>query len=61
MSPLYLYHCSHCDYEVEKLEPISAQTTQVCPECKKQDALKRKISSSSFILTGKCWNRDGYF
>ncbi len=52
--PIYEYVCGGCGHQLEKLQKMSADPITNCPECKK-DTLSRKISASSFTLTGDGW------
>lgn len=31
--PVYVYHCSHCDYEFEQQQSFSDKPLKKCPEC----------------------------
>ena len=57
---LYEYTCKNCGKELEKIESYSAPVIQQCPSCHKEDGLKRKLSVSSFSLSGNGWYKDGY-
>lgn len=59
--PIIERECTHCHYSQEDIEnrETADKETIECPECK-EEALTRKISASSFVLTGKNWFKDGY-
>lgn len=52
--PIYEYQCQSCDYEFEKLQRISDDPLQECPQCH-QLSLKKKISAAGFRLSGGGW------
>ena len=52
--PIYEYKCSHCQHQAEKLESISADKQQICPECGHNTWI-RQISRSNFQLQGQGW------
>jgi putative FmdB family regulatory protein len=59
--PTYSYECSTCKQEFEKVQKISDPPAKHCetPGC--PGTPKRTIpSSTSFVLVGKGWYRDGY-
>lgn len=60
--PLYTYQCSNCKVlVVDKLEPISAEQIQDCPQCKKKHTFIRQLSAPSSInFSGSGWYKDGY-
>jgi len=60
MCPLYTYSCIVCNYEIEKLESISAEVSQTCPACLTRKGLRRTISVSNFALKGSGWYKDNY-
>lgn len=60
--PTYLYSCDiHGEFEVE--HSISEQLNE-CPHCKEEgktsECPKRLISSTTFILSGGGWAKEGY-
>jgi putative FmdB family regulatory protein len=57
--PIYLYHCSDCKEEFEEIV-FSGKEPKACEKCGSEN-IKRIISSSSFVLKGDCWGKDGYF
>lgn len=52
--PLYEYHCNHCNADTEVLQDIEDPPLTECPKCHDHDVHK-KISVSSFRLTGTGW------
>ncbi len=57
--PHYEYACSICQYQWESEASIKAPPETLCPKCQ-QESAKRLISSSSFVLNGGGWAREGY-
>jgi putative FmdB family regulatory protein len=57
--PTYEYRCGHCGHEMEAIQRISADALTTCPECA-QEALKRLISRTSFMLKGGGWYATDY-
>lgn len=58
--PTYEYLCKKCNHQFEIEQKITEDPLEKCPECSKK-ALQRLIAgSSSFILAGAGWYRDGY-
>ncbi len=57
--PIYEYRCNNCGHQFEKLESLSAEPTQTCPECGKHHA-ERQISASGFQLKGEGWYVNDY-
>lgn len=56
---LYEYECENCEATLEVEQKIKDKPLKECPECK-EEALKRVIGKTSFILKGKGWFKDGY-
>lgn len=52
--PIYEYQCQSCDYAFEKLQKMSDDPLQECPDCH-QNTLKKKISAAGFRLSGGGW------
>lgn len=49
--PIYEYRCANCMHDFEKLESMSSSSNDAeCPKC--GCASQRKISATSYILTG---------
>ena len=57
--PIYEYRCTECHHEMEAVQRISADPLLTCPQCG-QDALKRLISQTSFVLKGGGWYATDY-
>ena len=55
--PIYEYTCPSCGGKVEALKHIGDEAPR-CEHCGK--LLEKVISSSSFILKGQGWAKDGY-
>ena len=47
--PLYEYHCPRCDYQFDKLQPMSA-TGADCPRC--EQPAKRALSVFAAVSRG---------
>lgn len=52
--PIYEYQCSACQHRLEKLQKISDEPLQECPNCK-QSTLEKLISAAGFQLKGSGW------
>ena len=57
--PLYEYHCNHCNTDTETLQDLNDPPPAVCPKCRDTD-IHKKISVSSFRLTGTGWHETDY-
>jgi len=59
--PTYEYECTDptCQHTWEEEQSIKADPLKKCPKCS-LDTAKRLVSSSSFILQGEGWFKDGY-
>jgi putative FmdB family regulatory protein len=51
--PIYEYVCAKCGHDFEIMQKFSDKALQKCPKCKGR--VKKKISSSSFVLKGSGW------
>ena len=51
--PLYEYKCVKCGHRFEKIERLSAPTTQKCPKCGKK--AERQLSSPAIQFKGSGW------
>ena len=51
--PLYEYKCVKCGHRFEKIESLSAPTTQKCPKCGKK--AERQLSSPAIQFKGSGW------
>jgi len=56
--PLYEYRCSACGKEFEVIQKFSDPPLSECPDCGSQ--VEKLISSTSFVLKGGGWYKDGY-
>ena len=56
--PTYEYRCKKCQHEFEKVQKITEAPVKTCPKCK--GAVVRLVSSSTFMLKGSGWYKDGY-
>ena len=57
--PIYEYRCTACGEELELMQSIKAEPAKTCPACG-ADALRRLISSTSFVLKGSGWSQTDY-
>jgi len=51
--PLYEYKCVKCGHRFEKIERLSAPTSQKCPKCGKK--AERQLSSPAIQFKGSGW------
>lgn len=59
--PTYTYECQTCKQEFEAEQKISEPPLDKCQTPRCSGTPKRTIpSSTSFVLKGKGWFRDGY-
>lgn len=58
---IYDYYCMACKSTMEISHSMKEKPRRKCPFCKKFK-LKRTISNNKnqFILSGECWEKDGY-
>lgn len=56
--PIYEYRCQKCLHEFERLQKMSDEPVQECPEC--GNPVDRLVSNTSFALKGGGWYKDGY-
>ena len=58
---IYDYYCDACEEDMEIEHSIKAKPRKKCPLCKKMK-LRRMISTNKnqFVLSGECWEKDGY-
>ena len=47
--PTYEYICKNCGYEFENFHSMSAEPIKICPECGKNEVI-RKISGGTGII-----------
>jgi len=55
--PLFDFRCNHCDFEIELLQKMDEKPPN-CPVCGR--SMVKLVSTTTFILNGKNWERDGY-
>jgi len=60
MMPIYEYGCGVCGHTFERLQKVSDDPVQDCPECDEKGEVKKLISRSSFVLKGGGWYKDHY-
>lgn len=57
--PIYEYHCDNCSHDFEKLESMASYSKDTeCPKC--NQTAHRKISATSYILTGSGFHNTDY-
>ncbi len=57
--PIYEYECESCGHRVEQMQRMSDPPLKTCPACA-EDAMKRLISQTSFVLKGSGWYKTDY-
>ncbi len=55
----YEHICEACGFEWTACYSIKEDPPKICPKCNKKKA-KRLISSTSFVLIGQGWAKEGY-
>jgi len=58
--PIYEYGCQACGHTFERLQKVSAEPVNDCPECDVDGAVKKLVSRTSFVLKGGGWYKDHY-
>ena len=58
--PVYVYECRECRGEVEEIQKLDDPPPLLCPSCKHEGTLERKMGVSNFQLVGSGWAKDGY-
>ena len=58
--PIYEYGCQGCGHTFERLQKVSDEPIDICPECAVEGSVKKLISRSSFVLKGGGWYKDHY-
>jgi len=61
--PVYEYGCKECENiftEWAKVDDRMVPCWYPCPECNREDCVELLISSTSFVLKGGGWYKDGY-
>jgi len=56
--PIYEYICEKCDKHLEVIQKITEGPLTTCPDC--DGALRKMISSTSFVLKGTGWYATDY-
>jgi putative FmdB family regulatory protein len=56
--PIYEYECLSCKKNLEVMQKITEEPLADCPEC--GGSLRRKISTTSFVLKGSGWYATDY-
>ena len=57
--PIYEYRCTACGHQFERLQKISDEPIEICPECGQED-VRKLVSQSGFVLKGGGWYKDHY-
>jgi putative FmdB family regulatory protein len=57
--PIYEYACEACDHQFELIQRVGAPVPESCPSCG-EPHVRKLVSSSSFVLKGSGWYKDGY-
>jgi putative FmdB family regulatory protein len=57
---IYEYRCPKCEHEFEMGHRITEEFGGPCPKCNWIGEFERLISSSTFLLKGDGWSKDGY-
>src|SRR5436190_7600692 len=52
--PIYLYKCSNCGANIEKMQSVTADQLVVCPECH-HSTLKKVMTAAGIIFKGSGW------
>lgn len=58
--PIYEYICGRCKKFYEYFHNGSQDKKAICPHCGSNDAKKQVSKSTSHILKGRGWYKDGY-
>jgi|APSaa5957512576_1039674.scaffolds.fasta_scaffold03008_14 putative FmdB family regulatory protein len=56
--PTYVYQCLKCKQVIETVHRMIESPRIICEKCKED--MKKVIQSSSFVLKGSGWEKDGY-
>lgn len=56
--PLFEVCCAKCGHEFELFQKFSSTESAACPLCGGET--ERKVSKSSFVLSGAGWAKDNY-
>ncbi|MEL0034923.1 MAG: zinc ribbon domain-containing protein [Gammaproteobacteria bacterium] len=52
--PIYEYKCKACEHKFDKLQKISDEPLEICPDCGKPQLVKL-VSAAGFRLKGTGW------
>ncbi len=55
--PLYDFACKHCNSEIEMFKKMNEKAPN-CSVCGR--SMVRVMSTTSFVLNGRFWEKDGY-
>lgn len=58
--PTYEYQCKSCKHSWEEDQSIMDERITVCPDCKKESAMRLISGGTGFILQGGGWFSEGY-
>jgi len=59
--PMYEYKCPKCGHEFDRIvRHADREAPQKCPECEHGAATRQMSKSTSFVLKGGGWAKDGY-
>jgi putative FmdB family regulatory protein len=50
--PIYVYQCSECEHEFEKLQSMDSEPVQECPECKGSSDRIPAVATAHFKGSG---------
>ncbi len=53
--PIYAYECTACGHHFDKLQKLSDPDPAICPNCGKENTVKRQITAPQFRLAGGGW------
>ncbi len=56
--PIYEYICDDCEKITEAMQRITESPLTKCQQC--SENLRKLVSSTSFVLKGGGWYKDGY-
>ena len=60
--PIYNYKCSSCDHRFVRVQKYSEKKLTLLEKCEKcnEETIEEVVASSTFILRGQRWFKDGY-
>lgn len=58
--PTYVYKCPKCNSEVELIQKITEKISPMCTNEECNCEMESVIGSTSFVLKGSGWAKDGY-